>query len=151
MGLLKVYGAGPFFNPKQLELMKKLEWAFRAHDFFSPRKEGNLAGMTREERAAAAPKLFQSNLDHLEWCDLLFAVIDDHDVGTMVEVGYSIKANKPIVTFSNEGYGLNLMLQGCSRAHIQGIKQAEEVSDALVVYGIKALDQGRFGKAEAVT
>lgn len=101
----KIYFAAPFFNPSQIEreewLIKELRHiGFRV---FSPRENILLTpNATQEERE----KAFQDNIKEINNCDLVFAVTDGKDMGTIWEAGYAYGVNKPIVYY-NETIGPN--------------------------------------------
>jgi hypothetical protein len=113
----EIYFAAPFFNPPQIEreewLIKELRHiGFRV---FSPRENILLTpNATQEERE----KAFQDNIKEINNCDLVFAVTDGKDMGTMWEAGYAYGKNKPVVYY-NETLGpegkFNVMLaqSGC--------------------------------------
>ena len=147
---MKIYLASPFFNEKQVALVEELEGIFGAHELFSPRKEGVMTVMTPAERKAMAPQLFKSNYEHIDWCDILFAVIDDRDVGVAWELGYAFACGKFIVTFTNAGHGLNIMLGECSSAHLKGTDQARQFSVLLHTHPFESACR-HFDTAESVT
>lgn len=147
---MKIYLGAPFFNPAQLKLVEELEDIFSAHQVFSPRKEGIMTNMTPEERRSQARRLFKQNVDNIDWCDILLAVIDDRDVGVMFELGYAFARGRDIVTFTNQSYGLNIMISECSQVHLQGLDEARRLAALLTAHGLSALD-GEFSRAEAAT
>lgn len=101
----EIYFAAPFFNPSQIEreewLIKELRHiGFRV---FSPRENILLTpNATQEERE----KAFQDNIKEINNCDLVFAVTDGKDMGTIWEAGYAYGKNKPVVYY-NETIGPN--------------------------------------------
>ncbi len=93
-------------------------------DFFSPRSEGVLIDMTKEERETKMVDIFNSNVNNMDYCDIMIAVIDNYDPGTMIECGYYLKYKKPIFTYSANDYGLNIMLRQavlCHNTTIEGL------------------------------
>ena len=145
---MKIYLAAGWFSPKQLALVEALETVFSEHDLFSPRSEGALGGKTKEEREALAPVFFESNCKHIEDSDLVFAVVDDRDLGVVWEIGYAHGVGVPIVTFSNEGHGLNLMIAQCAERHVQGLEEAGDFADLAKTDPIYAMTGD---KGESVT
>ena len=109
---MRVYIAAPFFNEEQLSKVKGIESLLEdaGVEFFSPRSEGSLGNMTPEERKAKMSDIFQSNVDHMDWCTHMVAVIDDRDTGTIWEMGYGFATGKGIVTYSACYHGINVML-----------------------------------------
>lgn len=123
---MKVYIASPFFDKKQLDLVKKIESALtKAHiDFFSPRSEGTLKKMSKEKREVESMKIYKSNIRNINECSHMLVVIDGHDTGTVFEFGYAVAKGKAIHTLSNEGHGLNVMLAHAAYAPQQGRRRS---------------------------
>lgn len=92
----KVYLAAPFFNLGQRWLVDIARWAL-APDVFSPLHDVGPGG---EEVA-------KQDLDGLEECCAVLALLDGEDPGTIFEAGYATKLGIPVVgyaeRFSNEG------------------------------------------------
>lgn len=145
-----IYLAGPFFNPKQLELIEKIEtliencFQSREYSLYSPRKDCVLKNLSKEDKIKNAKRVYVDNISQIMGCTLMIAVIDDHDAGTMFEIGYltSIKdgadilsANYPfLITVSGSGYGLNVMLQESVDCHVSDLNKLESVLKSLVKY-----------------
>ena len=121
-----IYLASPFFNEEQLNFVKELEEAFdiAGISYFSPRSEGVLIEMTPEEKEKKMTEIFESNVKHIAQANLVVAVIDDWDTGTVWEMGFAYGINIPIMTISNHDYGLNVMVRQsveCHNTHIEGL------------------------------
>jgi len=116
---MKIYIAAPFFNEEQLNTVKLIEIMLEENDieYFSPRSEGVLIEMTPEEKERKMIEIFDSNIDNLEECDAMIAIIDDWDTGTVFEIGYFYGLLKPIFTYSNHNYGLNVMVRQAVNSH----------------------------------
>jgi nucleoside 2-deoxyribosyltransferase len=126
--MFKIYLAGPFFNEKQIDVIERIENEFDKYgfDYFSPRKGGGvISHLSPEERTKA------SKVD----ANVLFAVVDGHDTGTVYEMGYfkamtdhfryktneaSVDLRRYTVTYTDENFGLNIMLKESVDAHIVG-------------------------------
>lgn len=136
---IKVYIAAPFFNPGQTAIVEKIESALDAEEieYYSPRSEGVLIDHAPEDRAAMLQGIFNSNIKNLDGCDLVLAVVDGRDIGTIWEMGMiygrrsspvptnienngSGAARAPIVTYTEEGFGLNVMIQQSVSGHLHG-------------------------------
>ena len=91
----KVYLAGPFFNMGQMWLINHCKVCLEAagFDVFSPYHE---IGIGPAEVVASA------DIEALDECDVVYALFDDHDPGTLFEIGYAIKANKPVIVYSEK-------------------------------------------------
>jgi nucleoside 2-deoxyribosyltransferase len=121
---MKIYLAGPFFNPQQLNTVKTIEDILDRLDliYFSPRQGGViLKDLTFEERAIQANRVYKENVDRLNWCDVVLAIIDDRDPGTYWELGYGLAKGKRLVTYTAHDYGLNVMLQEAVTAHVTNL------------------------------
>lgn len=128
-----VYIASPFFNEKQIKIVEGIENLLDEYGvkYFSPRSEGVLSKMTPEEKNKYMDKIYNSNIFHMENSNILLAVIDDRDIGTIFELGYYTKAknintkNRYIFTFTDENFGLNIMIQKSVDAHFVGNSNLE--------------------------
>lgn len=84
----KVYFASPFFTPEQVEREERLKTKLRDMGFevFSPKEMCHLhATATQEER----DKVFNDNVEGIMESDIVFAVTDGKDMGTIWEAGYA--------------------------------------------------------------
>lgn len=124
---MQVYIAGPFFNTEQREVIEGIEEELRNRGiaFFSPRLCGVLGDVAPEDRAEESLAFYEKNLEMLKHCEIMIAVVDDFDPGTMFEWGYFTKkknnlfdAHNKLVSFSPRGYALNLMLTHSSDCHV---------------------------------
>lgn len=122
---MKVYLAAPFFTTEQLRTVESMEDMLRkAPDvqFYSPRADGIvLKDLPLEQRLVACNAVFQTNVDRLNWCHCVLALIDDRDPGTIWEMGYAHGKGKRIVTYTTQNFGLNVMLQSCVVAHVRNL------------------------------
>lgn len=119
----KVYIAAPFFNAKQLTLVKAIEGELTdlAVEYYSPRVGGILMELSAEEKTQSKGQIYKDNVDQIDSCTHMIAVIDDRDVGTIWEMGYATAKGKTIASISNEDYGLNVMLAESVKAHIRSV------------------------------
>ena len=138
-----VYFASPFFNDEQVEREERLKKALREMGFnvFSP-KENCLCppDATQEMRQ----KTFNDNVREIIACDIIFAVTDGKDVGTIWEAGlaYGLKLYngvfkvpaKTIVYYCEtlpEGGKFNLMLAQSGDIIITSMEQLKELPETL--------------------
>ena len=47
-------------------------------------------------------KTFNTDVDHIKWCDVMVAYIDGDDPGTAVETGIAYALGKPVALYSTE-------------------------------------------------
>lgn len=119
----KVYIASPFFNDEQNEKVTYIEETLAeiphrsvpsecAYNYFSPRA----GGFQDEHKFLVGRKaIYHTDIKFLERADLVVAVLDDNDPGTIYEVGYAVAKGIPVILVHFEDIdGLNLMLsQSC--------------------------------------
>jgi len=68
----------------------------------------------------------------------VLAVIDDYDVGMIWEAGFvfGISFGKlPIVTYTDQNYGLNAMFRESAAAHIRGVDELRNFLKRYVYHG----------------
>jgi len=116
---MKVYIASPFFKPAQVEFVKMIEDSLADNNipYYSPRSEGVLIHQTEEEKAIRKKRIYDANVFNIKESTHVLAVIDDRDIGTIWEMGYATAYGIPVVTISNNKYGLNVMLAESVQAH----------------------------------
>lgn len=106
---MKAYIAGPFFSPSQLAIIEaiKKELVQLGIEYFSPKDESMF-------KQGDEPKvILDLNLRAILMSDLVIAVTDDKDVGTMFECGYAHSHGIPILYVwlgRKDGQKFNLML-----------------------------------------
>jgi nucleoside 2-deoxyribosyltransferase len=141
---MKIYLAGPFFNDKQIETISRIEQEFDKYgfDYFSPRKSGGvISHLSPEDRTKESKKIYDSNVSAMIDANILFAIVDGRDTGTVYEMGYfraltdhfkykserSAWENKRYsITYTNENFGLNIMLKESVDAHVIGVNDLEK-------------------------
>ena len=131
----KVYIAAPFFSEEQIKTVEMIERELDKADidFFSPRSEGTLIDMTEEERNQAFSNIYKSNIVNMDQCNAMIAVIDDRDLGVAYEMGWF--KFKPMFSFSNNAYQINVMLRQAILTH------NTDVSD--LIFNIKEYYDGK--------
>jgi nucleoside 2-deoxyribosyltransferase len=102
----KVYLAGPFFTLAQLWMIREALNDLRSMGLkvFSPYHDVGVG---------PAEAVVQKDLDAIHDCDLLLAIGDGLDSGTIYEIGYARALNKPVVLYSeNESAQDKKMMEG---------------------------------------
>lgn len=116
---LYVYLASPLFTPSQNATLDKVEKMLSDAGilFFSPRQSGvDISKLEGQARLDAAQFIYDSNVEFIKQCNVMLANIDDRDVGTAFEIGKWTERdtdNTALITYSGNGYGLNIMLNNC--------------------------------------
>ena len=88
----KVYFASPWFTPEQEEREERLKAKLRSlgFDVHSPKEEAVCGAISDAE---TRQKIFQGNIDAIDSCDIVFAITDGKDMGTIWEAGYAYGYN----------------------------------------------------------
>jgi nucleoside 2-deoxyribosyltransferase len=115
----KVYFASPWFNAAQAEREDRVKNKLRelGFDVWSPKDNNSLSPITDP---AIREKIFAANISGMEDCEMIFAITDEKDMGTIWECGFV--------------YGMR---------HAYN-KNHDELFDPLVVYYCETLGDGMF-------
>lgn len=153
-----VYTASPLFSETEQRRCGVIEKMCKDLDlkFFAPRlgtaEEGKMLGKfskllfsqdfseyTKEqvlqERDKYATAILNANIEAINNSAIMIACIDNRDPGTMFEIGYAVAHNKPVITYSFENYGSNIMI---SQSTIYHANITEENTDELGVNTVRA-------------
>lgn len=105
-----IYLAAPFFNPGEFWLMEQVWDIFTEEraDIFAP-----LFAVGHMEDHGDPTTVAQKDLDAIEESDVLLALLDTNDPGTLFEIGYARRQGIPVVAYQTEpDQGENTMLEG---------------------------------------
>lgn len=124
--MAKIYLAGGWFNTKQEERIAVAEKTLRAlgHEVFSPRENQHEEHVFGTEAWRIAT--FNGDIDAIDWADVIFAIYDEEDAGTMMEVGYAYATDTTIILFNESEKVVNLMLSDSCFAYLQKWSDVEE-------------------------
>lgn len=149
----KVYFASPFFNPEQVEREERLKAKLRSLGFevFSPKEVYFCKPDESEEKRQM---VFERNVNAIKDCDILFAVTDGKDMGTIWEAGFANGINsisypskkKVIVYYCEtlpEGGQFNLMLAQSGDIIITDFESMDELP-SLIELGEKKKYAGKI-------
>lgn len=91
----KVYFASPWFTPEQEEREERLKAKLRSLGFVvhSPKEEAVCGAISDAE---TRQKIFKGNIDAINDCDIVFAITDGKDMGTIWEAGYAYGLNSAL-------------------------------------------------------
>jgi nucleoside 2-deoxyribosyltransferase len=117
---MKIYLASGWFNEEQMRRVQMAEEVLEkaGHEVFSPRKQQNehLEFGTKEWREAT----FNSDVDHINWADIIVAVYNEEDAGTMWELGYAYAKGKPAIVINEDGMEtMNLMISDSLECYLE--------------------------------
>lgn len=89
----KVYFASPWFTPEQEEREERLKAKLRSlgFDVWSPKEEAVVGAISSQE---VRQKIFDGNCHAIDTSDIIFAVTDGKDMGTIWEAGYAYGYNE---------------------------------------------------------
>lgn len=121
----KVYLAGPFFNPRQIGLVKTFETilARKGLKVYSPRKHQSKAsyGSMKWRR-----QTFASDVRAIDSTDVVFAIYNGEDSGTMWEIGHAWSRRKPVLVFNSKEKRVNLMIAQSLHAYLDSVEKVEK-------------------------
>ena len=125
-----VYLASPFFRPDQVERVELVENLLEEYNYsyFSPRKELVCPpNATHKQRK----KTFKGNHDGIIDAEMVIAITDGKDVGTIWEMGVAYEAGVPVIgvalTLGDNPF--NLMLSESCFTTIRTIDELEKFLD----------------------
>lgn len=136
----KVYLASPWFNNEQLEREERVKNKLRQLGFevWSPKENCNCPpDATNELRE----KTFLDNCLAIQSCDILFAITDGKDMGTIWETGYVCGINaittltkKKVVYYCEtlKGSQFNLMLAQSGDVIVTDFNQLDNLKDMII-------------------
>lgn len=121
----KVYLASGWFNPNQERRVAEAEKVLveLGLDVFSPREHqcDEAEFGTKEWREL----VFDNDINHIDWADFVFAIYDEEDAGTMMEIGYAYATGKPILVFNEQEKTLNLMISDSLTAYFESFEDVK--------------------------
>ncbi len=126
-----IYVAGPLFNTHERWYLEQISAALEqaGHRTFLPHRD---AGIFKSE--ADRPRLFHTDMQALEGCDMLVALLTgaDHDSGTCAELGYVYARGKPCFGITDDVRRLNNLIWGLCG---EGSRIAPTIDDLMTLVG----------------
>lgn len=88
-----VYLASPWFTPEQAEREERLRMKLRSLGFevWSPKEEAICDAISTQE---TRQRIFDGNVKAIKACDVVFAITDGKDMGTIWEAGFAYGYNE---------------------------------------------------------
>jgi nucleoside 2-deoxyribosyltransferase len=119
-----VYFAAPLFTPFERELNVRLNTILeRCYSTFLPQRDGTLLPgrlLSTPHFAELSRQVYESDIEAIAECDILFAVLDGRvvDEGVAFELGYAAALEKICIGFRTDSRvllpgGHNPMIQNC--------------------------------------
>ena len=138
---MKVYFASPWFNPDQAEREERVKGRLRELGFnvWSPKDNYVCSPIADEE---TRKNVFSDNCNNIDDCDILFAITDGKDMGTIWEAGYanglnaaSYPSKHKIIVYYCETLGpngqFNLMLAQSGDIVVQNYKDLDKLPELI--------------------
>lgn len=124
----QVYLAGPWFSAGEPERLANLEHLMDelGISYYSPRLDG--IDLTPDATDADRNAVFADNTQHLESAQLVLAVVDDFDTGTIWETGMAFGCQIPVAYYAETlqtEQTFNVMLAKSGKAVLQNLDQAK--------------------------
>ncbi len=108
---INVYIAAPDFDYVDRSPIVAMEEALRYHNF-SPRRPILEHGQAKKDDTPARKRqLFDQDMELIDQCQIMVAVLLDNDPGTLIEMGLAKQQGKPVITYDPFGIAQNLVLQ----------------------------------------
>lgn len=100
---LNIYLAGPFFTLAQMWLINETKRCLEdtGMDVFSPYHDVGVG---------TAEDVVQHDVDGIHNCDVVYALFDDRDPGTLFEIGMAIQAGKKVVVLAENSTNEHLKM-----------------------------------------
>jgi len=120
---IHIYIAAPDFPDVDTRILDKIEENLKYHNFqphLPVRENGLITGTECDEEQN---KAFIKDIELLEKCDILVAVLLYDDPGTLVELGYFAKAKKPTILFDVYRTAKNMFLRKIPNKICYDLKQ----------------------------
>ena len=114
----KIYLAGPWFSESQEERQERIYNLLKCIEnlkIFNPKLHSNITGKEDCDKFAT---ILKNNIDNIVDADLIVAITDEKDMGTIWESGFAYAHKKPIIYYC-ETIGdkpFNLMLAKTGKA-----------------------------------
>lgn len=116
---IKVYLAGPFFSKGEMVTMLFLYSALKKCGFtvFSPWHAKGIVHGIKDAHAT-----FILNRDEIDKSDIVVAILDYEDAGTVWECGYAYARKIPIYAFQTTADNLNLMVRFSTKSSCSSLR-----------------------------
>lgn len=146
--MIKVYLAGPWFYGDQPEKLSKVENcldSYKELKVFSPRRESLVKpDATHDDRKQS----FMANVLNVYDADMIVALVDDSDKGTLFECGLAYAKDVPILYYSELANvkPFNLMLaESCTQlGYVTSVDALKNKIDEILRVGLENMQSEKF-------
>jgi nucleoside 2-deoxyribosyltransferase len=130
----RAYVAGPIFTPEQRGAVDSVTSCLEALGYvtYSPYRDGIMLQPT--DPPERRDEVFQSNVWAIRSSDLLVALLDTKDTGTIWELGMANAGRLPVVAITLLEPKMNVMLERGVIAHARSIADLDNVCGELCQY-----------------
>ena len=108
---INVYIAAPDFDYVDRSPIIAVDSALRYHNFSPRRPVAEHGQATDSDSRGRRRDLFDRDMDLLDKCQILVAVLVENDPGTLIEIGLAKQQGKPVIVFDPFRHAKNLVLQ----------------------------------------
>ncbi len=106
-----IYLAGPDFPHIDTSIIRQIYDSLKYHNF-SPHRPILENGLVQDDDSEQVKSMiFANDIDLLDKCQLLIAILIYNDPGTLVELGYFAKSGKPTILFDPDYKAKNIFLK----------------------------------------
>lgn len=150
----RAYIASPFFTPEQIAAVGEVVVAVEGCGYvtYSPMRDGILLKPTDPPKLR--DEVYWSNVCAIRESQLLVAILDVKDTGTIWELGAATGYTLPIVAVTLAVETMNVMLERGVAAHVKNLHDLTEVLTRLrpyLVYGRKVTNNLRMNLGTLLT
>jgi nucleoside 2-deoxyribosyltransferase len=136
----RVYIASPIFTPEDRGKVGEVAGMLEQLSYitYCPHRDGIM--LDKDAPSSAREEVFQSNVRAIRRADVMLAILDVKDTGTIWELGFAMGANIPIVALTLSSARMNVMLERGVLCHLTQRHELENVMTALrgyLLYGAK--------------
>jgi nucleoside 2-deoxyribosyltransferase len=154
LGRPRVYIASPIFTPVQLDAVGEVVAVLEDAGYitYSPSRDGVMLAPT--DPPGKRDEVFFSNVVAIKQSDLLVAILDVKDTGTIWELGMATGRGMPIVAVTLALETMNVMLERGIVAHVLNLHDLDDVVRNLLpflTYGAKQTEEHRELHADVLT
>lgn len=146
---MQIYLAAPWFTPTQEDIHDRVLAVldFSPHRIFSPRRE---LEVRPDDSDIIQRQAFSGNLRAISGSDMLVAVTDYKDIGTVWECGYAYRAHIPVLYYAETlgDRSFNLMLAQSGIGVVRSTDQLKEVMYLSTLDDIKRCAPTYAGKVQ---
>lgn len=121
---IHVYVAGPDFDYVDRTPIEAISSALKYHNFVPRRPVAEHGQIIDSASKAKRRDTFNRDMEMLEDCQILLAVILNNDPGTLLEIGLASAKGKPVIVYDPRGIAKNLILQELPRAVAHTLDEA---------------------------